>query len=584
MASNTLNNRSSGQTITDEFFNSIHQALDGDFVGRNATGVPTSGQNLGTVAIPWGTVRASSMIVNGNAVDPTLISTPQNIVKSGKTRATSNQGAFLIPNGAALSFIVDGTPTNLAFDVNGTEVTVITDITKTGITAAPSVNNTALVNDAAAADQFDTKFWGSIEHRKSITIDTAGTEITALVGKWAAFKIAGVTDEYFFAFVESATQLTNCYRGFFYDSASAPVKATGFTDNDTISLMKLGWVFIETDATTVDVTYTNPTWSFTSPGSPATGDYWYDLANNTWKRYDGASFVIINRSLVGMIVADTTAVVAARCIEFYSNFQAMNGVQVERSTSEIVRIKNGQCDISVYGNLFRFGPFKQTWNITTDLASAADMFDATEQASRFYYCYLTDTGETVISDIPPYLRPDMKGKYHPHNPWRAVGCFFNDSSSDIAGASSEAVGHSDAEFKAYGPNGYGSTNTNVRRLSTVVKNTGGAWSYVDSATLGTRFVIEIAGLYSLMSLAKCGGTPTGHGVSVNGDGTVAISGFFAGAQEGVYFESSTNLIQGYAATARLKKGDVVLLHGDTAALTDSIMEVKKLDDTNTSGV
>ena len=55
MASNTLNDRSSGQTILSGFFNDIHQSLNGDLVGRSNSGVPEAGKNLGTVAIPWGT-------------------------------------------------------------------------------------------------------------------------------------------------------------------------------------------------------------------------------------------------------------------------------------------------------------------------------------------------------------------------------------------------------------------------------------------------------------------------------------------------------------------------------------------------
>ena len=58
MATNTLVNRSSGQTITEDFFNDFNSALQGDVVGRNASGVPEAGQSLGTAAFPWGTLRA----------------------------------------------------------------------------------------------------------------------------------------------------------------------------------------------------------------------------------------------------------------------------------------------------------------------------------------------------------------------------------------------------------------------------------------------------------------------------------------------------------------------------------------------
>lgn len=435
MGTNTLNNRSAGQTILDTFFNDIHSAMNGDFVGRNSTGVPTSGQNLGTTALPWGTIRGASLVLDGAAVDTSTIVSTQNRVVSGAKRASSNQPAYIIPNGAAASFVVDGTPTNLVLDINGAAVTVSTDITKSSLTTAPSSNNTALVDDAAAADQFETKTWGERGSGKNITIDNVGSEISGLVGKWAAFKIAGVAEEYFLAFVESATVLSKCYRGFFYNSSLAPINRTGFSNNDTITLMSLGWIFVENDATTVDVTYNNPVWSFTSPSGPATGDYWYDMGNDVWKRYDGASFQIINRTWIGMAVIDTSNCVAARCVEFHANYKADNSVDLEVQSTEIIRTKLAESRVSVAGNDIRFRNSLSSWNITTDLATSADMYDATEQSSRVYYLYVKDDGDTVMSDISPYYRADLLGLYHPHNPWRCVGLAQNDSSSNLISAS-----------------------------------------------------------------------------------------------------------------------------------------------------
>lgn len=434
MGTNTLTNRNAGDTIQDTFFNSIHASLNGDLVGRGSTGVPTAGQNLGTVAIPWGTVRADTIIIDGQAIDPTQLVAPQNRVVSGKTRSTSNQPAFIVPSGSGASFTIDGTPTNLVLDINGVSVTVNTDIVKSSLTLAPSSQNTALVNDTEAADQAATRLWGEVGNPKPITIDTVGTNITALVGKWAAFKIAGVGTEYFLAYVNSATQLTNCFRGYFYNPSITPMNRTEFSNNDTITLMSLGWIFVENDATTVDVTYSNPTWSFTSPNSPATGDYWYDMANNLWKRYDGASFQIINRTFIGMVILDTTDCVGARCDDFYAAYRDVNDIALQVQTTEIVRTRGSEARCSVAGREIRFQKSIATWNITTDLATSADMYDGTEQASRIYYVYLKDDGDTVISDIEPYRRPDFYGDYHPHNPWRMVGTFYNDGGSDIVAA------------------------------------------------------------------------------------------------------------------------------------------------------
>lgn len=438
MGVNTLTDRANGETILDTFFNDIHDAMNGSFVGRNTSGVATSGQDLGTTAIPWGVIRGASLVLSGSAVDTSQITSPQNRLVSGKVRTTSNQPAFITPNGAAASFIVYGSATNLVYDVNSTQVTISTDITKSSLTTAPAANNTCLVNDTAAADQEDTKTWGEIDHPqgKKITIDTVGSEISALVGKWAAFSIAGVGTEYMLAFVESATTLSNCKRGFFYGSTLNPVNRTGFSNNDTITLLSLGWVFAEDNGTTIDVSYRNPTWSFTSPSSPATGDYWYDLANNTWYRYDGATFQIIDRTLIGMVILDTANCIGARCIDFYANHSDELDMMISVSTNSVVRSIGIDKTVTVMGNRFLFPTSQLSWDITTDLATSVDMYNATEQSSTIYYLYIKDTGDTVISDISPYHRPDLKGKYHPHNPWRCVGEAKNDGSSNFVIAGS----------------------------------------------------------------------------------------------------------------------------------------------------
>jgi hypothetical protein len=184
MAENTLNTRASGEVIQPQHFNDIKSSICTDFVGRNSAGVSTAGQSLGTIGTPWGTLRASNAIINGDALDVSQVTAPQNRIISGKTRTSSNQPAFITPNGAALSLVISATATNLEVDVNGANVTVAADITISGLTAAPGANNTALINDTDAAGQADTRLWGEPEHRKTITMDTVGSNISALVREW----------------------------------------------------------------------------------------------------------------------------------------------------------------------------------------------------------------------------------------------------------------------------------------------------------------------------------------------------------------------------------------------------------------
>lgn len=433
MGTNTLNTAYvNGEIIDAAHVNSLTQAIISQLVGRNSSGVPASGQSLGTVALPWGTLYANNIVLNGSAIDVSQIVSPANMIVSGQTRTTSNQPAFIKPAGSSASFTIEAATTNLVLQINGSAYTLTSDKVKSSLTTAPSSNNTCLVNDTNAADQESTRTWGEYNSEyEYITVDTMGSEITSLVGKIAAFKINdGVNDEYFLAYVESTTKLSRIYRGYFQNSSYAPVNRIKFANNDTITLMKLTWVFLGSDGT-VDVTYNNPTVSGTAPSAPVTGDYWLDLNNSQWNRYSGSAWEVINRTILGISIQDATNCIAARSFDFYKAFSDINTIDLYLYSTEIIKMNKINQKISVNGSLFTFDNTFDLWNITNQLAGSSDMYDATEQASRFYFLYIKDNGDCIISDIKPYYEPFKLGWYHPHNPWRCVGSSYNNASSNL---------------------------------------------------------------------------------------------------------------------------------------------------------
>jgi len=48
---------------------SVIAALNGSFVGRNTSGVASSGQSLGTSLTPWGNIFATNLIIGGSSID-----------------------------------------------------------------------------------------------------------------------------------------------------------------------------------------------------------------------------------------------------------------------------------------------------------------------------------------------------------------------------------------------------------------------------------------------------------------------------------------------------------------------------------
>ena len=63
-------------------------------------------------------------------------------------------------------------------------------------------------------------------------------------------------------------------------------------------------------------------------------------------------------------------------------------------------------------------------------------------------------------------------------------------------------------------NGYGSTNTKIRRFTNIVNNVGTDITYADSATLGATFTINTAGVYSA-SFNDQFNTTNNMGISIN---------------------------------------------------------------------
>lgn len=351
----------------------------------------------------------------------TLTASVANRIVSGKSRAGSSQLVALDPDGSAATVYLRGASTSFVYRVNGTQYTVSSDISATSLQTAPSSNNTALVNDTGLTGVDADKLQG--ENGTTITIDNVGSEITALVGRWAAFK---TSTEYFIAYVQSTTTLTHARRGFFFDSSDAPIERVAISDNDTITLMNLTYIYLSTAGTLV-ASYVDPIVSADEPGTATVGQYWFDLDAQAWKLGNGASFDTANVLLVGYCVQDSSNCVAARTLEIYKEHSQENTCQLEYLDATAIQSVEDYARVSVFGTLVIYGNDNQVWDIDTDLDSGIS-----ESSSTIYYAYMDEDGDRILSDIAPYDRTgDLLGYYHPHQTWRCLGYITNNGSSDF---------------------------------------------------------------------------------------------------------------------------------------------------------
>lgn len=349
-------------------------------------------------------------------------STPQNRVASGRL-STTGQAMALQASGSTNAVTLKATATNLSYYVANTNYTATTDSTLSSLTLAPGTNNTAAVNDGSMAAQAWTKLQG--EYDATLVMGSAGTAISNLVGQYAAFKIThSAANEYFIAYVAASNQLTKVRRGYFFDSTDALIPRIGIADTDVITLMKLTWLFVNTSGA-LAATYNQPKYSKASPASPATGDYWFDLANNIWNIYNGAAFVAANATLIGTCIQDGTKTVASRTFEYYASFNTTQTVMLDFVSNTLVQASTIGQKVSVMGNLISFGTNQAQFASTGQFASGASL-----SANTPYYFYVTYQGDLFIDIVPPYdRRTDLQGYYHPANPWRCVGYMITDGSS-----------------------------------------------------------------------------------------------------------------------------------------------------------
>ncbi len=374
-------------------------------------------------------------LLEANSLINSIAGLPGNRIVSGQTRsATDDFPAFLDPDGTTNTVTIDATPTPMVVRIDGTQYQLNADIVISGLVTAPTINNTALINAPRFADQDWTKVQG--EFGTTLPIDAAGTEIVSLVGKIAAFKLTNTAtdDEYFIGFVKSATEIVACHRGYFFDSALLPWPRIVCSDNDTITLMKLTWIYLKSDLT-AEAVYTNPTYSYDQPSSPSVGDYWFDQGNKTWKRFSGTAWVAADAHLIGICIQDTTATVGARSFLPYANYTNQNTIPIDYKTVTSAGTKTQGGTVSVAGNVIQFTKDDLEWSILTDLESGY-----AESADTMYFMYITEDGDKRLSPEWPYCEAELAKTFvHPYHLWRCVGLMYNDGASDIVSAGSSEM-------------------------------------------------------------------------------------------------------------------------------------------------
>lgn len=114
-------------------------------------------------------------------------------------------------------------------------------------------------------------------------------------------------------------------------------------------------------------------------------------------------------------------------------------------------------------------------------------------------------------------------------------------------------------------NGYGSTNTKIRRFTTVLTNQGTDITYADSATLGGSFTVNTSGVYAI-TWTEMLVSANLFGISLDSAAlTTNIEAQAASAILAVGTANGSGIPDNATAIAYLPSGSVIRAHGDGAA-------------------
>lgn len=402
---------------TTEQYNAITDALQGHQVMRDSNGEPVDGTyDIGTPSS--GRVRklyvTNGINVNGQDIDLSSIALQSTGVNSGASK-TSGYPQYLEAGGLTGGdnvFTILGATTPLEMTIDGEGYTLETDLISDDLALAPGSNNTCLVNDSYISGDPD---WSKTigEFGYWITIDTIGSEIEALDGTIQCFSITnGSETEVFVAEIDTTNgKIMPILRGI------GGTNRIAFSDNDTITLLKAHYIFLDNDLATIDTITTYPTWSASEPASPSTGDYWFDSTVKTWKRYSGASWEQLGRIYLGYAICDSADCLYVEHDDFNLAWNVLlSFTSLKKLSSNI--LLSGSMSVNVAGEIVVINNF--TLDTSTDFIAGESL-----PSNQWFYVYCDKYGALYLSTTAPRKKDSRLGWYHPTEYYRCISMFFS---------------------------------------------------------------------------------------------------------------------------------------------------------------
>ena len=361
-----------------QFFSSLTNVV----VGRNSSGIPEKWQDLGTKDIPWGTVNAKTLVLEGETLTSNAISRLSegaNKIISGKTTKKSSAPGFISITKTNAEFLANPTyfkilakDVPLVLLINNVNVVINQDITVDVVDKASVATVSLDYNpDIMSSDEGKIRI-GTIDYYDAR--DGSGNlfikNATGILRQ--GYAIPGTRHAYYLMASGSLEILTAEYiserllanvrkgaRGVTPSTRETESERGGrgeLTTNQTLRYLLTSYVFInENNPTNPIISNGNIFRSNIEPNNVLlkNNDHWFNTADQTWNNYNNSEWLVVNVIPIAEIYSDNNGVIGYRCYEFDNAYSNTNTVQLEISEDRSDFYVPIDGYISVYGKLIK---------------------------------------------------------------------------------------------------------------------------------------------------------------------------------------------------------------------------------------
>ena len=449
----------SEKVVVDDI-NQYHEALSGNFVPRDNSGVPTNqGPSLGNEILRWGDLFVDNVELSGELsfqgvsdhaypVNGVITDGPEISRYLASTYPTNNETtrSFTVKKG--LKFVIDGKPYELLSDLEYSfpdggglyrAFETLKDIEGTrnkdyeleleGLTSA---GYTDFDGTWPLHDQFK-KVGNTVAVIVGFSLSQVSTYGGVARGGIALVKVLEVSSGVPTRFghgqrfaLRPFNTYSNSGESYFGLSPANEMLKDRSVAGYYLGQLIMHWIFIDTTKelklTDIEPLYGKD--STARPSSPSNGQYFFDLSKSQWFKYNGTSWGVAKECFIGIVANSDFACKAVTESDPYKPFNSYNDISIDSirsynsGSARLVYPQSRVSYVSVFGE-------NEQKILDTHWSDSSYPY-----VGGRGYLYVDPYGKLVADYSMPFYYPNRKGYYHRNLAnYRCVGKQYRDSTT-----------------------------------------------------------------------------------------------------------------------------------------------------------